>query len=61
MNTDKLRALMREQNLTQVELGEKINLGQEKISMILNGKRGVKVQDFKAICLTLNVPPEELW
>lgn len=61
MNTNKLRELMHEQNLTQVELGEKINLGQEKISMILNGKRGVKVQDFKAICLTLNVAPEELW
>ncbi len=48
---EKLRNLREDQDLTQGELGEKLNMTQRKISYMENNKYEPSMNDIREICL----------
>ncbi len=52
---EKMKNLREDHDLTQGQLGEKLNMTQRKISYIENNKYEPSIDDIKTICLFFNV------
>lgn len=57
---NKLRNLREEHDLTQSELGEKINFSQRKISYLENNVCEPNIDDIKSICLFFKISADSL-
>lgn len=55
---EKVRAYIDENGLKQVAVAEKAGIPKNTFNAILNGKRTLYADDFRAICLALNTSPE---
>jgi lambda repressor-like predicted transcriptional regulator len=59
--SDRLAALLRDKQVTQVQLAEQIGVGQPAISMMLARKCRPQRRTIKKIAGALGVAPEDLW
>lgn len=57
---EKVRNLREDANLTQAQLGEKLNMTQRKLSYIEKNKYEPSIQDLIAICSFFNVSSDYL-
>ncbi len=57
---ERIKSLREDKDLTQKELGEKLNMTQRKISYIENDKYEPSLEDIKAICRFFKVPADFL-
>ncbi len=55
---EKVRVYIKEQGLKQVSVAQKAGIPKLTFSAILNGKKTLYADDFRAICLALEVSPE---
>ena len=57
---EKIKNLREDMDLSQAELGEKINITQRKLSYIENNKYEPSLRDIKEICLFFNISADYL-
>ena len=55
---EKVRAYIDDKGLKQVAVAQKAGIPKTTFNAIMNGKRTLYADDFRAICLALNVSPE---
>lgn len=55
---EKVRAYIEQQGYKQVAIANKAGIPQTTFNAIMNGKRTMYADDFRAICIALNVSPE---
>jgi transcriptional regulator with XRE-family HTH domain len=55
---EKVRVYIKEHGLKQVSIAQKAGIPTPTFNAILNGKETMYVDDFRAICLALEVSPE---
>jgi lambda repressor-like predicted transcriptional regulator len=58
---DRLRAVMQERGVTQVQLAERIGVGQSAIAMMLQRECRPQRRTVARMADALGVPPEQLW
>ena len=56
---EKVRDYIDEKGLKQVVVARKSGISKATFNAIMNGKRTLYADDLRAICLALNVSPEE--
>ena len=56
---EKVKEYITEQGIKQSVLAKKCNISENTFSAIMNGKRTMYAEDLRAICLALNVSPEQ--
>ena len=57
----KIKALLREKNITQVEFARRMELSAQQISYLLNGKREWRKPHWDRAAIILGVSPGELY
>ncbi len=55
---EKVREYITEHGIKQNAIAKKCNISTATFSAIMNGKRTMYADDFRAICIALNVSPE---
>ena len=55
---EKVREYIKKNGLQQISIAEKAGIPNSTFNAILNGKKTLYADDFRAICLALNVSPE---
>lgn len=61
VNVDRIKAIMADNEMNQVQLAAAVGMSQANLSMILSGKRKLSVEYLRAISERFGVRPEELW
>lgn len=61
MQNEKLAAILKERNLTHQEVADVLGLSRPCVTMVLSGKRTLKLKTFKKLCLTFGIDPKEIW
>lgn len=55
-----LKALMREKNLTQLEISEALKISESTFSLKINSKSEFKQSEIEKIVELLDIPPEKI-
>ena len=58
INTDKIKELMQEKNITQAMLAERLNIAQATCCQKLNNKRHMSLDEANVISEYLGISPE---
>lgn len=56
----RLKELIKENNLTQIQFSEKIEFSRPYISCMIGGKRSLSIETLDKICKALNTTPDYL-
>ena len=54
---DRIRDYVTEKKLSQKLIAENMNTSEARVSMMLNGKRKMTVDDYISLCKAIAVPP----
>lgn len=60
-NVERIKAIMADNEMNQVQFAAAIGMSQANLSLILSGKRSLSVEYLREISERFNVWPEELW
>jgi transcriptional regulator with XRE-family HTH domain len=56
-----LRAILREEKISQKDLADRIELTPAQISRIISGDRGIELKNISKIARVIHCPPEEVY
>lgn len=60
-NVERIKAIMADNEMNQVQFAAAIGMSQANLSLILSGKRSLSVEYLREISERFGVWPEELW
>lgn len=60
-NVERIKAIMADNEMNQVQFAAAIGMSQANLSLILSGKRNLSVEYLREISERFGVWPEELW
>lgn len=60
-NVERIKAIMADNEMNQVQFAAAIGMSQANLSLILSGRRKLSVEYLRAIFERFGVRPEELW
>lgn len=60
-NVERIKAIMADNEMNQVQFAAAIGMSQANLSLILSGKRNLSVKYLREISERFGVWPEELW
>lgn len=61
MVADRINSIIADAGLDPKYLADKIGIGEQVLSAMLSGQRQISAEEFYAICLALNMTPNELY
>ena len=61
VNVERIKAIMADNEMNQVQFAAAIGMSQANLSMILSGRRKLSVEYLREISERFGVWPEELW